>query len=66
MPPQPREPKNHNDLTMAIELHESIQPRKTYLTHISHTLDNWLANNVGALPSGMAIANDSLIIDLER
>ena len=65
MPPQPREPKNHNDVTMAIEVHQSIQPRKTYLTHISHTLDYWLSNNVGALPSAMTVATDGLVIDLE-
>jgi len=63
-PPLKIEPRNHNDLTMAIEVHEQISPRKTYLTHISHTFDDWLANNVGALPHDMHVANDSLTLDL--
>jgi phosphoribosyl 1,2-cyclic phosphate phosphodiesterase len=66
MPPQKREPRNHNDLPMAIEIHETIAPKKTYLTHISHTLDYWLSNNIGALPPKMVIANDGLIIDLDN
>jgi phosphoribosyl 1,2-cyclic phosphate phosphodiesterase len=64
MPPQKREPSNHNDLPMAIEVHERIAPQKTYLTHISHSLDNWLNNNVGALPHDMAVANDGLTLDV--
>ena len=65
MPPQKREPRNHNDLPMAIEIHQRIAAKKTYLTHISHTLDNWLRNNVGALPQGIIVASDGLILDLE-
>jgi len=66
MPPQQRIPKNHNDLTMAIEVHQSIAPKRTYLTHISHTLDNWLSNNVGALPRSMFVATDGLLINLDK
>jgi len=65
-PPKHRLPKNHNDVTMAIELHESIKPKKTYLTHISHTLDCWFSNNIGALPHGMMVATDGLVLDLAR
>lgn len=66
MPPQKREPSNHNDLPMAIEVHEIIAPQRTYLTHISHTLDHWLSNNIGVIPPGMVVANDGLIIDLDN
>ncbi|MBE0438473.1 MAG: phosphonate metabolism protein PhnP [Gammaproteobacteria bacterium] len=66
MPPQARIPKNHNDLTMAIEVHERIAPKTTYLTHISHSLDNWLSNNIGALPQAVCVATDGLIIDLGK
>ena len=66
MPPQHRKPKNHNDLSMAIEIHKTVMPRKTYLTHISHTLDNWLNNNIGFLPKTIIAASDGMVIDLEQ
>lgn len=63
-PPQQQPPRNHNDVTLAVAIHEKLSPRHTYLTHISHKLDDWFANNIGVLPAGMSVAKDGQIVDL--
>ncbi|MHA7846382.1 phosphonate metabolism protein PhnP [Serratia sp. D1N4] len=62
LPPQPQTPRNHNDLTRALEIQQRVQPCRMLLTHISHKLDLWLMSN--ALPSGMEQAFDNLRIEL--
>ncbi|EGH12898.1 carbon-phosphorus lyase complex accessory protein, partial [Pseudomonas savastanoi pv. glycinea str. race 4] len=42
MPPQPQPPRNHNDLTLALQTIDQLRPGKAVLTHIGHTLDAWL------------------------
>lgn len=54
-PPQ-AEPRNHNDVTQALAIAEMLQPRQTWLTHLSHEMDNWLAEN--PLPDGVLAARD--------
>lgn len=55
-------PRNHNDISMALALHQQLSPAQTWLTHISHEVDNWLADN--ALPAGVAAAFDGQIIEM--
>ena len=52
MPPQERPPRNHNDLTRALECIESLRPRRAVLTHVGHALDAWLLDHPAALPEG--------------
>ena len=49
-------PRNHNDVTQALAIVALLQPRQTWLTHLSHEMDNWLAEN--ALPDGVQPARD--------
>ncbi|MDH4571490.1 phosphonate metabolism protein PhnP [Salinicola acroporae] len=51
-------PRNHNNLTMALETIERLGPSRAWLTHISHELDaHWLAMPP-TLPDGVAVAVD--------
>lgn len=60
--PQPIAPRNHNDLTRALEVAEQLQPRQTVLTHIGHSFDAWLLANPDALPAGVSLAFDGRIL----
>lgn len=63
LPPMPEAPRNHNDLTRALDIFMQIKPKQLWLTHISHTLDHyWLTNP--DLPDGMHIAYDGDCIEL--
>lgn len=57
-PPRSEPPRNHNDLTMALEIHQNIKPSKSILTHIGHELDVWFEQNTDQLPSNVWIASD--------
>ena len=58
-PPRPEAPRNHNDLTRALEIIESLDVRLAVLTHIGHELDAWLmAGGVDDLPAGVVVGND--------
>lgn len=61
--PQEIPPRNHNDLNTALRLYQHIRPGMMLLTHISHTLDQWLAEHPGVLPPGVRIATDGLVIE---
>ncbi|MDO9214036.1 MAG: phosphonate metabolism protein PhnP [Methylococcales bacterium] len=54
-------PKNHNDLNLALEIYKAIKPKKMLLTHIGHELDNWLNEHNGDLPDAVGIANDKAL-----
>lgn len=54
-------PENHNDISLAIGLHQQLAPRRSWLTHLSHQVDHWLQQN--ALPEGMAAAYDGLVLE---
>lgn len=57
-PPTDTAPRNHNDLTRALAIHERLRPKHTYLTHIGHELDVWLQRH--ALPQGVCTAQDDM------
>lgn len=63
-PPASTRPRNHNDLTMAINIHCLLNPRNTVLTHIGHDLDRWLMDNPGSLPDNLLVGRDDLAISL--
>ena len=60
--PQPVAPLNHNDLTRALEVIERLQPTHAVLTHIGHAFDTWLLEHPEALPSGVSLASDGLVL----
>ncbi|CRL46068.1 Phosphoribosyl 1,2-cyclic phosphodiesterase [Sodalis glossinidius str. 'morsitans'] len=55
-------PRNHNDITRALEIHDRLQPQDAWLTHIGHEVDNWLMQH--ALPAGVHVASDGLTLNL--
>ncbi|PKO92375.1 MAG: phosphonate metabolism protein PhnP [Betaproteobacteria bacterium HGW-Betaproteobacteria-10] len=59
-PPQTDRPRNHNDLTSALAIAETLAPAKVWLTHISHQMDAWRLSHNDALPPHVALAHDSL------
>lgn len=63
MPPKPSRPRNHNDLNLALELADAIQPAQTLLTHIGHQLDAYLMDNP-LLPEGISVAWDDIKLTL--
>jgi phosphoribosyl 1,2-cyclic phosphate phosphodiesterase len=60
--PQPQAPRNHNDLTRALEVVERLQPKQTVLTHIGHSFDAWLLDHPDALPAGVSLAFDGRVL----
>ncbi|RMT80915.1 phosphonate metabolism protein PhnP [Pseudomonas viridiflava] len=62
MPPQPQTPRNHNDLTLALDIIECLKPAKAVLTHIGHTLDAWLLEQPAQLPGNVLIARDGMVV----
>lgn len=63
--PQPHLPRNHNDLTRALETLEQLQFKNAVLTHVGHGLDAWLIANPHALPDGVSIARDGDMFQYE-
>jgi phosphoribosyl 1,2-cyclic phosphate phosphodiesterase len=53
----------HFNLSQATKVAEQLRPERTYLTHISHTLDHGLTNE--RLPPGIELAYDGLTIPLD-
>ena len=62
MPPQPQAPRNHNDLNLALDIIEQLQPGQAVLTHIGHTLDAWLMEHRQTLPKRVVIAHDGMVV----
>lgn len=54
----------HFSVAQALEVMDRLQPRRMYLTHISHSLD-YAATNA-RLPHGVELAYDGLVISLRR
>ncbi|MEC5341248.1 phosphonate metabolism protein PhnP [Brenneria populi] len=52
--------KNHNHINEVIELYRSLHPQRMLLTHIDHTLDEWLMLN--KLPESIEVAQDNQVI----
>lgn len=61
-PPENYPPHNHNDLTIALEIAETLTPAKVWLTHISHDMDAWRLKNVGELSPRITVAHDSQVV----
>lgn len=61
-PPTSSPPRNHNDLTMALDIHHQINPAQTVLTHIGHDLDVWFEQNSSGLPCNVLIARDGQVL----
>ncbi|NAS70566.1 phosphonate metabolism protein PhnP [Pseudomonas syringae pv. actinidiae] len=62
MPPQSQPPRNHNDLTLALESIDQLRPAKAVLTHIGHTLDAWLMEPPQRLPGHVLIGRDGMTL----
>jgi phosphoribosyl 1,2-cyclic phosphate phosphodiesterase len=62
-PPKPEPPRNHNDLTLALELVNIIHPGRTLLTHVGHQLDEFLMTNP-ALPNDVSVAADGMRLEM--
>lgn len=58
--PRFQAPRNHNDLSRALETVEQLAPGRTLFTHIGHDVVQWLEEHPGALPPGVSLAHDGL------
>jgi len=58
-PPLENAPRNHNDLTRALEIFEQVKPKQLLLTHISHNLDEYFMHNPDCLPENVHIGYDN-------
>lgn len=61
-PPRTLTPRNHNDLNMALQIFDRLQPRRCYLTHVDHSFDAWLMEGAQALPPDMEVAYDGQVL----
>lgn len=57
-PPRNEPGRNHNDWNQALKIVETVRPKRTWLTHISHELDRWLLEARPTLPSSVTVAVD--------
>lgn len=62
MPPQPQAPRNHNDLTLALQSIEDTGAQQGVLTHVGHTLDAWLLEHRRALPPHVTVGWDGRVL----
>ena len=63
-PAAPQTPRNHNDLTRALRIAESLAVEQTVLTHAGHRLDAWLMEHPDALPAGVRMGHDGDVFEL--
>jgi len=56
--------KTHLNLDEALEIIKELQPKKTYLTHISHTFGFHVAIEK-KLPKNVFLAYDELVIEVD-
>lgn len=63
-PPTTNSRLNHNDLDTALAIVETIRPRRTLLTHISHLLDDWFMDHPDTLPKDVTLAWDGLTVQI--
>lgn len=62
-PPSAECPRNHNDLTRALDTVGSLKVKRTLLTHIGHGMDAWLMKDSSSLPAGVEVAYDGMVIE---
>jgi phosphoribosyl 1,2-cyclic phosphate phosphodiesterase len=62
MPPQPQAPRNHNDLTLALQSIEDTGAQVGVLTHVGHTLDAWLLVHRSSLPRNVTVGRDGCVL----
>lgn len=60
-PPQP-DPRNHNDLTRALEIVDRVKPQRAWLIHIGHEIDAWLLASGAEFPADVSVAQDGSIV----
>ncbi len=60
--PVPEAPRNHNDLTRALETIASLNVRKAVLTHIGHEFDCWLMEHQNELPENVVVGFDGTVL----
>lgn len=53
--------RNHNNLAQVLELAAHLQPKQTWLTHLSHDMDRWLMQN--RLPKHVEVAHDQHMLN---
>ncbi|MEA1988392.1 MAG: phosphonate metabolism protein PhnP [Pseudomonadota bacterium] len=58
-PPLENAPRNHNDLTRALQIFEKVKPKQLVLTHISHNLDEYFMHHPDCLPENVHIGYDN-------
>ncbi|MCW3147730.1 phosphonate metabolism protein PhnP [Stutzerimonas stutzeri] len=61
-PPRDTPPRNHNDLTRALQSIEELQPAQAVLTHIGHELDAWFMQAPRELPENVCLARDGMTL----
>ncbi|MCF7200731.1 phosphonate metabolism protein PhnP [Pseudomonas oligotrophica] len=59
-PPRDMPPRNHNDLSRALQTVEALQPAQAVLTHIGHELDAWFMQAIRDLPGNVRLAQDGM------
>lgn len=50
--------KGHNDWDQALAAIASVAPRRAWLTHVGHALDDWLVRAAPDMPASVAVAQD--------
>lgn len=59
------EPRNHNNLSMAVDIIERLAPAQAWLTHLNHEVDaEIMASPSLRLPTNVALAHDGLEFEL--
>lgn len=53
-----------SNLSVALKIHNNLQPKKTILTHIGHELDDYFLHMNNILPHDVTVANDGQEFDL--
>lgn len=57
-PPAATTPRNHNDVTCALDTLTALNARQSVLTHIGHELDCWLMEPGNTLPADVLVGYD--------
>ncbi|WNK20295.1 phosphonate metabolism protein PhnP [Halomonas piscis] len=57
-------PRNHNNITMALDILERLNPSQGWLTHLSHDVDAEVLTTYLSLPANVSLAWDGLEIEL--